>query len=188
MKALFIIILIFICINSVSQDTLPKIKIFKTWVKPLNVKTKSVGVLYQLKDSSILISNSLIEYDYYNNNFGVREFNINSIKKLKLRRKGRVGRAAWIGALSGFTIGAIAGIIAGVNEADDPYGGEIVLGGGYGIAGGLLGALYGAGFGALFGSIKISIPINGQLNNYYKNYSKLEKRAIKKMKRNTTSD
>ena len=162
-----------------AQDTLPKIEIYQSWTQLLNENSTRAGVLYQLKDSSILISNSLAEYDYYTNNFEVREFNINTIERIVLRRKGSVGKGAWIGALSGFVFGTLVGVAAGSN-AYDPFG---VVKPGYGLAGGLLGTLFGVSFGAIFGSIKTNIHIGGQFDNYYRNYSKLEQRAIKKTKR-----
>lgn len=172
-------VVIFLCLlffNSFflpAQNNYPKVKIFKTWVQLNGEPYKSIGVLYQLKDSSILISNSVLESDYYSNNFQVTEFKIENIEKISLRRKGGIGKGVWIGALSGTVLGVIIG---GASQGGgyDSYG--------MGLAGGVAGCFVGAGLGALFGTIKLSIPIDGQLDNYYKNNKKLSRRSIKKNK------
>ena len=76
---------------------------------------------------------------------------------MKARRKGRIGRGVFIGALTGFAIGGLIGLIDGADPPDTflAYTAEdkaIVLG--------LPLAVVGAGLGGLLGSIKVTIPLN----------------------------
>ncbi len=67
MKIINVIAFIVICCLSSlqAQDTIQKIKIYKTWVSLNSEPFQIRGVLYEIKDSSILVSKSLVVQDYY---------------------------------------------------------------------------------------------------------------------------
>jgi hypothetical protein len=122
------------------------------------------GVLYQLNDSSILVSNSLKRKDYSTDNFTVANLNIAGIETIKIRRRGAFGKGVLIGTVSGMVIGSALG-------SGDDYSGAL-------LAVGL--TMAGTVIGAGVGSIKIKIPINRSMDQYNTNKSKLRKRAIKR--------
>jgi hypothetical protein len=190
----FIIILLInlsICLNA--QDTIRKVKIYRTWVSKMDKTTKTKGVLYEVKDSSILVTNSLIPEDYLSNNFytinihiiEAIELHINNIETIKVRRKNSVGKGILIGLFSGFAAGALMGIVDG----DDPYSRSssgVFMGDLFQFTAEekiiLLGtplAIIGAGIGAWIGSAKVIIPINGNIKVYKRNRKKLKKYSVK---------
>jgi len=66
MKFFSVIAITALCfLNSVhAQDTIQKNKIYRTWIELNREPFKTKGALYELKDSSILVSNSLVIQDY----------------------------------------------------------------------------------------------------------------------------
>jgi hypothetical protein len=191
----FIIILLInlsICLNA--QDTIRKVKIYRTWVSKMDKTTKTKGVLYEVKDSSILVSGSLIPEDYLTDFFETINFHIidaielhiDNIETIKVRNKNSVGKGILFGLFSGFAAGALIGIIDG----DDPYS-RSSSGGSMGdymfqftaeqkiILLGTPFAIIGAGIGAWIGSTKIIIPISGNTKNFKRNRNKLKKYSVK---------
>ncbi len=152
-----------------TQEKVQKVKIYKTWII-LNDESKIHGILYQLKDSSILVTNIKTEES--------QEIDIKDIQKIKIRRKNSIGRGAVIGGVSGLVVGGIVGYMNG----DDPDGislfkmsaEEKAVSTGVGFL------PIGAGVGILVGTIKKKFDINGNISNYNKNIQQLRKYAIKK--------
>lgn len=158
-----------------AQYTIQNIKIYKTWVTFNSEPFKIIGVLYQLKDSSIVLSNSISKNDYPDN-IKTSEFNINTIEEIRIRRKNGIGKGALIGAISGLAIGVLVGYLSYEESS-----GGIDFGRGFSATGsGFFGAFLGAGVGVIFGTIKLRIPIQGKIENYNRNISSLRKRSIKK--------
>ncbi|MCX6234473.1 MAG: hypothetical protein NT175_07065 [Bacteroidetes bacterium] len=184
MKTLNLIALMVLCFLSSlnAQDTIQKIKIYRTWVSSYNELFITKGVLYEIKDSSISLSNSLVKQDYSSGKFEISNFQINNIETIKTRRNGNIGIGIFLGALTGFAIGGLIGFISG----DDPK--ENFMGYTYSwftaeekaLMYGIPLAIGGAGIGALIGSIKVKIPINGSFDDYNRNKDKLRKYSIKK--------
>jgi len=153
-KIIILSIVLIICTNSFAQNKSDKIKVYKAWVKLLD-GSKAKGVLYAADSSGVKLSD------------GITSDNLNTlsaekIKEIRIRKKGRVGKGVWIGALSGATFGAIMGIASGDDEAGwfsfskEEKAAMNAIG---------LGTL-GAGIGALVATGKKKIIINGDLNNY----------------------
>ena len=164
-----------------------KPKIYKTWVSLNEEPFKIKGVLYELKDSSILVSNSVIIKDYSTNKFETINLHMNSIETIKTRRKNRIGKGIWIGALSGFVIGGTIGLISGDNDSSTgssnyptnyPTVDLSFSSGQTALILALPSAAVGAGIGALVGSIKVKIPIYGNISNYNNQKNKLRKYSI----------
>ena len=118
-------------------------------------QSKVIGVLYSADDESIKVSE--------NNSFDISNLTTISgeqINILRIRRKGKIGKGAWIGAVSGAGTGVILGLIS----ESDGWEGVVATGAGF-----MLG-IVGTGVGAGVGAIKKRIDINGNIDTY-KNYS-----------------
>jgi hypothetical protein len=182
MKKIVLIFLAFFlipCLLSAQEDSskLPTginekgFKIFKTWISLKNEPNILEGALYEIKDSSILVSNSILKDDYINGEFELSKIDFNNIDLVKIRRKNSMLFGALIGAATGFGAGGLIGLISG----DDPPGffsfsaGEKALLLGFSLAVG------GAGIGTLDASLKIKIPINGSIQTFNKNKERLKK-------------
>lgn len=169
MKTLMITIFVLMIAGmpaTAQKDTLQKKKIYKAWISVSGEKGKKKGILYQVKDSSLLLSNSKHIKDYYTGNFKTTPFDANSIDKIKIRRMRNVNRGAFIGMAVGFAAGMITGAVLGHNAPSALWVGS------WGIAAGAI-------VGASIGSIKISIPITGSQEKFEKNKGKLMSYAIK---------
>jgi len=160
-----------------AQDTIPKLKLYKSWIYMQQGKPyKIIGVLYEFKDSTILISNSFKIKDYQSNNFETQEISIQNIKEIEFRKNNNVGKGAWIGALSGLVVGTILGYSMGDTKNSFNYlsfsaeQNAVIWGVGF--------TFLGAAVGAVIGSTTIQIPINGSMDNYKSNYDKLNNYGV----------
>lgn len=143
------------------------------------------GTLYQIKDSSVLLANSLRRIDILTRNFDLTTINHNDISIITIREKKNVSKGASIGMLTGAATGLIIGIISGIqaskNESTDgnwsinilPPELEIALSG---VFGGAIGAGVGAGAGAIISgiSVGIKIPIYGNFERFNHNKDRLK--------------
>jgi hypothetical protein len=133
-----------------------------------------IGALFLLKDSSILVSNSLVKEDYTNGNYEVAELYIDDINLISSERLGGPVSGTFLGAAVGFSAGFLTGFAIGVTQGDgffSPGGAALMMG--------AMGTGIGAITGALVGSIKIKIPINGSMENYNRNKKKLGRHTVK---------
>lgn len=128
------------------------------------------SVLFLLKDSSILISNSLVKEDYIMGNYELRELYINDIQLVSKRRLGGPTGGALAGALVGFSAGFAIGYIQGDGFFTAEQTGWIL---------GAAGAGIGAISGAVFCSFKVKIPIHGSMENYNREKKKLGRYTVK---------
>ena len=67
------------------------------------------GILYQIKDSSILVAETLSKKDLLSGNYQIKKVNYNNfwkIQNIKVRRLNRVVGGALGGLLGGFLTGA----------------------------------------------------------------------------------
>jgi len=182
MKKLTVILIFFCCFYSLfaqkntTEDslitTLPekKIILYKIWIIYDWPKTLK-GTLYDINDSSIIISNSYKKLDYVTGNLNLSEINYKKIDQIKIKREYGFGRTILFSALSGLILGATIGSIENNSNIFDlpPY-----------LFTGVLCGFAGAGLGTAFGNIKISIPINRSEENFKKNKDKLKKYTIRK--------
>ncbi len=183
MKTLKVITLILVCcLTSLNaQDTINSIhlKFYKTWVYSTSRPYITDGVLYQAKDSSILVARAVKVQDYSIIASDIAKFNINNIESIRVRRNDRILNGFLIGALSGFAVGAIFGGIVYKRHSEKYW---ILFKGRtyYTCIGGLIGASVGIAIGASLGSARIIIPINGKQDNYTKQRKKLKEYSVKK--------
>lgn len=158
------ILLCYTTIVTAQDDIKKRIRLYEAWVSVQNNPMAARGVLYEIRDSSILLSDSKAITAYTNNSFKIAEINIGEISTIKARRTYSQTRGALIGGaiLGTVTIAAIASI-----------GDEIPAW--YYLTMGTTSALLGSGIGALLGSIKKIIPINGDIGNFNSARPGLEK-------------
>jgi len=175
MKTIFLIAVIFLySIHSSRAQTnsiAPK-KIYKTWIKTSEGPQKIKGVLFEIRDSSIMVSNSLKKRDYYHGNFNVSKVDVQMMDVVKIKRAGSGDRATVIGMLSGFAAGGLIGYF--VTQFPD---------GSFNPGGNMLFAAWCTGLGtiigAVVGSVKIRIPIDGSQEKFDLNKSRLNEYSIK---------
>ncbi|RXP54274.1 hypothetical protein EC396_09425 [Lutibacter sp. HS1-25] len=137
-----------------AQNTSKKIRPHKVWITLMD-QSKVKGVLYSADDESIKISE--------NNSLDISNLTTVSgeqINTLKIRRKGKIGKSIWIGAVSG--VGT--GVILGLATESDGWEGVVATGAGFTLG------VVGTGIGAGVGAIKKRININGNMDTY-KTYS-----------------
>lgn len=154
------------------QEKIKKVKIYKTWVSLMD-ESEIHGILYQLKDSSILVTNMKMEES--------QEIDIKDIQKIKIRRKNSIGRGAIIGGASGLVVGGLIGYMNGDDEDSDNGLNFIAMSAEEkAVSSGILFMTLGAGTGILIGTIKKKFDINGNISNYNKNIQQLRKYVIKR--------
>ena len=161
-------LLILCVINSGnSQDLGKKYNKYKVWITLTDEPFEVDGILYQLKDSSLLVSNYKTYSNFIIDNNPTIELYINNIELIETRKRSRLAKGIIIGAASGFAVGGLIGLARG--DDAESSGGEKAIKGGVSLA------IPGALIGMLVGSVKVSFPIEGSLSNYKSHNKKLQK-------------
>ena len=141
---------------------------YKTWIKLNPDQSKFKGFLYEKNDSSVIIREGFGDFkeidskeitydDLMTLPLEYSSIPLSNIDEMKARRKGRVGRGVFLGALTGFAIGGLIGAVDG----DDPPDTFMALTAGEKAL--MLGvplAAIGAGVGGWLGSFKLTIHLN----------------------------
>ena len=161
--------------GKIRGDSRHRIKLYQVWLKQPDVAIQLKGALFETKDSSLLLSNSLNIKDYREGKYEVRQVDVRNINIIKIRKKGNIGKGTWIGAVSGFAVGGILGYWSyrthpGSYTMDNPTTIALLITGACGIAGTCL--------GAALGSVKIRIPIQGSQAKFKYSSIKLKKHSI----------
>ena len=154
-----------------------RFRIYKIWVSLNNDPKILNGVLYKIKDSSILVSNSIIKEDYTTGRFELSKINYQNIDIVKIRVKNSVGIGILKGAVAGFAIGALIGILSGDDNPDEIYFASTAER--KAVVDGIILSLIGGNIGAMVGNIKVKIPINGDMGNFNRNRIRLNKYTIR---------
>jgi len=164
-----IIIIVFYCGITYGQDSVVKKKIYKTWLS-LENDTKLKGILYQVTDSSLIVSKSLVVSGRLSQSLNLEEIHFRDINFIYTKKKNATGNGALIGAGAGLLLGVVIGLSSG-----DDSGGFISFSAEEKamMTGSAL-AILGAGLGALVGSVKMTIPINGNHTKFNLNKGKLK--------------
>jgi hypothetical protein len=164
---LLVMLVVLSFLSATAQDNIShKFKIYETWINLRNQPMGARGVLYEVKDSSVLISSSIFKTDYQSGRFKVSEINYADIDHVSVRRKNSILTGTLIGTAIGLA-GAI-GIANGISRDKNEFAGVMVIFGTPIIAAG-------AGIGALAGTLKIRIPIKGSFENFKINEKRLER-------------
>jgi uncharacterized protein (TIGR02145 family) len=176
MKTLLLIAVIFLYAihSSMAQTNIinPK-KIYRTWIETLQGYNKIKGALFEIKDSSLMVSNSFDKRDYYRGNYNVSKVDVQMMDVVKIRRVGSGNRATVIGTISGFAAGVLIGSLVTRGSG----------GGSFNPGGTMLFAAWCTGLGAIIGavagSVKIKIPIDGSQKKFDRYKSKMNEYAMK---------
>lgn len=181
MKTLFAIAIFILCLNQASQaqnDSIVLNKFYHTWIIPVYWEKGTSGILYEIKDSSVMVSSSPWKNNYVNNKFDVVEMDIRNIQEIKVRRQGG-GFAVLVGGVSGAIVGAIISAAYTVQLTQSMRLSKFATGGFLqGTLPFVLSTGIGLGVGALL-SAKIKIPIGGSQDQYETNKLKLNNYALK---------
>jgi hypothetical protein len=137
-----------------------KIKSYDTWVTFKNDPKVLRGVLYEIKDSSVLIVNPLFMYDSLRGNLNsdIASIQYNDIDLIKTRKLRSIKKGALIGSVTGFGFGVTYVSIA--------VKGMGILTATAALIGGITFAAYGTGLGALAGMARDRIPIKSSYENF----------------------
>jgi len=165
-----------VCNPVEAQSPLPlKSNPAKTEFTLYNGTDNKIGGLFQLKDSSILVSSSLDKEDYISGNYEVAELYIDDINLITISRHGGAAEGALLGAVVGLAAGALT---ARISIGPPPYGSLNP----YQLAYWIFipsGTIAGAVTGGLIGGIKIKIPLDRNLENYNLKKKKLGRYTVK---------
>ena len=142
-----------------------KSKPYKVWIKQMDNPTVIKGFLSSVDEYSLKIGKNISAVD----SASVIIVDAERINLIKLRRKGRIGRGAGIGAASGVLLGGILGLADG----DDEPGWFSATKEEKAVGGGILLVIPGAAVGAGVGAIKKKIEIGGNMENYRMNIAEL---------------
>lgn len=149
------------CLNrSSAQDNIvKKPKIYETWVRFNNNPNEFKGVIYEIKDSSIVVANAVAKRDYSSGNFKFfSEFNYRDIDFVQIRKFNSIRNGLIIGAVAGYFTGSILAVVV--------MGGEGIY---TAILGTYLGLYYTwieGSIGLIAGTIKRKIPVNGSYEKF----------------------
>lgn len=181
MKIFTAVAIFVMCLNHTSQaqsDTVALNKFYHVWIIPVKGQQGESGILYELKDSAVMVSNSPWKENYSKNNFDVTRMDVRYIKEIRVRRQG-AGFAVLIGGISGMAVGALisAAYMDHLEKTMNSFG--FVLGGFFqGILPFIVSTGIGFGVGGMV-SAKLKIPIRGSQDEYDQHKTKLNKYALK---------
>jgi len=191
MKLTVLIIMSFILFSTsiLSQESLIlKKPIWETKVVLSSDTAIEHAAIFELKDSSIVISSATLKKDYLIGNYSIQKLYIPQIRMIQSKRRR--------GLLHGMVIGTGFGLLTGClfatmvrddrpciqdgslrnyfceatwTSAEDKVGPTV-----------LIPTVLGMLAGGLFGSISFTIPIDGSIEKYNRNKKKLAKYSIKK--------
>ena len=143
------------------NDSLAPLKLYKTWIILKGEKQKMKGVIFDILDSAILVSNSLDINNYHRGRFKITRVDAGIIDKIIIRKNNFLDNAA-PGAIVGIVIGGASGLVSYAISGDlkdrDNVKSYAALGM---LAGGTLTGL----IGSLFPS-KTIISINGSQEQF----------------------
>lgn len=125
-----------------------KAKTYKIWITLVNQKQEIYGTLYTVDENELIIIRE---------NKTQLKYVPESIQMIKVRRKGKLGKGFWIGAVSGAAIGAVIGSVSFQETYIEDVGPVI---------GGLIGVPVGALIGAGINSGREKYIVNGDKDTY----------------------
>ncbi len=157
-------------ISFAQQPTTLNRKLHETRVSISTEPGKLEGILYEIKDSSILISDARIRNQYLSGNFNVTEIDFRNLDFLYIRSQNSGKKGAWIGGgiTAVLSIVAIQSIFKDVPEVRN-----IFL-----LVGVPSMSVAGAGIGFLVGMIPAHISIQGSFENFDWHRSSMQRRSL----------
>ena len=170
----FYILFCLIAINNIivngQPDSIRKAS-YKSWVITYTKPIKHIGILYDFNDSTLFLLKSN-PASIKKGNAKFESFSVESICKIRLRKKFNVEKGMLIGGLAGLLVGTVTNLALKNNGFGNQYivGNTVYL------------TVMGVSIGAIIGSMKIKIPIDGNDDTYKKYRVKLNR--YKKTTRN----
>lgn len=144
---------------------------YKVWITLADKPYEVNGTLYELRDSTLLVSHYKTFSEFIVDDSPTIELHINNIDLIETRKRNRIGMGILIGAVSGFTVGGLIGLTR-AGDAEQTTGQKALIGG-------ASLAIPGALVGLLVGSVKVVIPIEGNILKYKDQRLKLQKYSTK---------
>jgi hypothetical protein len=158
-------------LSSAQHDTLRKSEICKTWIT-LGGGSETQGILYQITDSAVQITNSFIVKDLLSGKYQITKINYNNISVIETWSIRKFNRGVLYGAFAG----TMTGMLIGFSLGSDGGGGGFTASD-KAVMLGILGFLGGTLVGTFVGLASIKIPIYGSFDNFNKNKSRLKKHS-----------
>ncbi len=156
------------CFNCIAQpDSLKKIKLYESWISSESGRSIPSGILFEIKDSSVLFSLPVTKQEYRTGNIRINEIPYSNLDFIRIRRSNNIKRSGIIGSIIGFTIPAIA--IYSDRETAKDWGPVLLLGAAVPFS------CLGYGIGALVGSSKKTYAINRDFEHFKANRSGLSR-------------
>ena len=160
----------------VAQPGPGTLKPYRAWVTAIQRHQSVNGILYEVRDSSIVITQSTDIRDYLNRTFDSEEIPVKMIRAIDVRKKGAQGTGILVGGLTGLVFGLVIGLVTeapgDVNELDQKFNvGKMIF-----IP--LLGAGVGVGIGSAIGGTKMRLKIKGNQMQFNLDKQKLHDRSI----------
>lgn len=137
------------------------------------------GAIFQLRDSSITVSSSVVKEDYLSGTYELSELYIKDIQSIYSEKSLRKISGAFIGAGVGFLIGFVIGNMQGVEPCSE-YDLFCPTAKQKGLMVGVTVSLAGGLSGMLLGSHSSKMPINGGMYHYKSYEDRLKKYSILK--------
>ena len=175
------IILLLFPLSLSSQDSgTQKIKYYNAWISINNDPGKVKGLLYEINDSSVSLSNLLNFTDHTTGFTEPVNIDFSNIDVIKIQKDRKVAKSVMTGMITGFIIGGISGpLIVRMGASQPPFATPAQWTASVMIPGAGL-AICGSIAGGLIGSFKIKIPVNGSFNKFNDSRNRLKNYSIRK--------
>ena len=131
-----------------------KVSTYKVWVEMRESDLRYTGILLGLKDSSVVLQ--------FWNEENALEIPVKRIDRIKIRRKGAIGKGAAIGGVAGL----VTGFLIGYSQGDDPESFFAMSAESKGAYSALGIGMVGAAAGTIFGALKKKFSIRGSQEQY----------------------
>jgi len=136
----------------------------------LHNQEKVEGVLFQVTDSTITVSNSISRYDYKLGNYHTTEYSLNQL--IWVKASSRSGSGGLVGGMVGGLIGGAAGFMIGKSRRRKLFYSRINQP--------ARGLFVGSAVGATIGALLSRNNVSRMSNSRAKTIRKLKRRAIKR--------
>ncbi len=162
--------------NAQDSRQVPK-KLYKAWITFSGSEKRKTGALYEVCDSSLLLSSSLAKKDYFDpSRYEQIRVNVKNIDVIRVRRKNATGRMILYGGVTGAVLGAVIGLTSKNSARNENVNASIK------IASVTFGAVFfgacGAVIGAVFSPIRKAFRVHGSQEAFERERSALQRRAL----------
>lgn len=181
MKKIKLSVIVMLCALNIlfAQEQNKKFKVHKVWVSKMDNSKVVKGTLLEANDESLIIIGKKSS-----------EIMVKDIYKIKIRRKGKVGKGAGIGAATGVATGLVIGFASGDDPDKTVDGGWLF--GTYTVEGTTAGekatawavglGIAGTVVGAVVGSKKEVFLINGDTIKYQMYFNEIQSYSMNRKK------